>query len=315
MRTLTGLLLVSLAVGLISSCSRIQRLSQGKPEPTPTEAFKVPSMFQRDGGRANAQVKVTLEDASQLTPESADRIRDREEDLMWTDPDNPERGLEGMEEVMAEGARRGPWLTSYSQARRAAMREGKPMLVWFTDTQFSPLCRFLDAEVFSKAPFKQWASGSVVRVRLDFNVKGRSGGPGRSAMDDRVRKENYLQALKERYRVLGLPTVLVMNPDGTVVSRYRGYKKSFFDFYLARLKNDAGRAVQLHRKWQDNMGRRGYREWKDARGRTVFAKLTQYREGDMILVEPDGKRLRARESNLSSADRAWIAAEKAKRDN
>jgi hypothetical protein len=106
-----------------------------------------------------------------------------------------------------------------------------------------------------------------------------------------------------------------MNPDGTVVSRYRGYKKSFFDFYLARLKNDAGRAVQLHRKWQDNMGRRGYREWKDARGRTVFAKLTQYREGDMILVEPDGKRLRARESNLSSADRAWIAAEKAKRDN
>ena len=315
MRTSTGLLVVSLVAGLISSCSRIQRLSQGKPEPSPAEAFQVPSMFQRGGGRGNAQVKVTLEDASELTPESADRIRSREKDLMWTDPDNPEQGLEGLEEVMAESSRRGPWLTSYSEARRTAMREGKPILVWFTDTQFSPLCRSLDAEVFSKAPFKQWASGSVVRVRLDFNVKGRSGGPGRSAMDDRVRKENYLQALKERYRVLGLPTVLVMNPDGTVVSRYRGYKKSYFDFYLARLKNDAGRAVQLHRKWQDSMERRGYREWKDARGRTVFAKLARYGGGDMILVEPDGKRLSAKENNLSGADRAWIATEKAKSGN
>jgi hypothetical protein len=33
----------------------------------------------------------------------------------------------------------------------------------------------------------------------------------------------------------------------------------------------------------------------------------------MILIEPDGKRLKAEEKNLSGADRAWIAAEKAKR--
>ena len=272
-------------------------------------------MFQGAGGGSDAQVKVTLEDPSQLTPESAERIRAREQDLMWTDPDNPEKGMEEMEEVMTERVRRGPWFVSYSEARRTAMRKGKPMLVWFTDTQFSPLCRSLDDEVFSREQFKQWASEAVVRVRLDFNVKGQSAGTGRSAMDDKIRKENYLQALKHRYKVLGFPAVLIMTPDGTVVSRYRGYKKSYFDFYLARLKNDASSAFKLHQKWQKNMERRGYREWKDLRGRTIFAKLTRYRGGQMILVEPDGKRLQAKESNLSKGDRAWIAEQRAKSRN
>ena len=272
-------------------------------------------MFQGGGRGADPQVNVTLDDPSQLTPESADRIRAREEDLMWTDPDNPEAGMEKMEEVMTDRAHRGPWMISYSEARRMAMRNGKPILVWFTDTQFSPVCRSLDAEVFSKAQFGQWASGALIRVRLDFNVKGQGEGPGRSAMDDKIRKENYLQALKHRYKVLGYPTVLVMTPDGTVVSRYRGYKKSYFDFYLARLKNDAARALKLHAKWQKTMERRGYREWKDLRDRTIFAKLVRYRGGEMILVEPDGKRLQAKERNLSRGDRAWIAAQRAKSRN
>ena len=314
-RILTGLLLLHLATGLLTSCSRIARLAEGKPEPTPAEAFRIPAMFRGGGDGADGQVKVTLEDASQLTPESADRIRSREQDLMWTDPDNPEEGMEEMENILVGKGNRGPWFVSYSEARRTAMRMGKPMLVWFTDTQFSPLCRHLDAEVFSKPRFAQWAAEAIVRVRLDFNVKGQSDGPGRSAEDDRVRKENYLQALKRRYKVMGFPTVLVMAPDGTVISRYRGYKKSYFDFYLGRLKNDAVRADKTHLQWRKSMGRRGYREWSDLRGRTVFARLLRYREGEMILVEPDGKRLQAREANLSVGDRAWIAEQRAKSRN
>jgi hypothetical protein len=45
----------------------------------------------------------------------------------------------------------------------------------------------------------------------------------------------------------------------------------------------------------------------------VYAKLARYSGGEMILIEPDGKRLKALEKNLSGVDRAWIAAEKAKR--
>ncbi len=310
-RIVTGGLLAALLAGLVS-CSRIRQIEENRA-PTPLEAYQVPPMLRGGGGRGDSEVKVTLEGGAGLSPDAVDRIRAREEDLMWTDPDNPEQGMEEMEVVIRKNARKGPWFVSYSEARRAAMREGKPLLVWFTDTQFSPLCRTLSSEVFSKGAFQQWAAREVIQVRLDFNVKGESGGTGQSAENDRIRKEDYLQSLKKRYQVRGLPTVLLLTPDGTVNSRYRGYKKTYFDFYLARLKNDATAAAELHSKWRLKMGRRGYREWEDNRGRTVFAKLLRYSKGELILVEPDGKKLRAREGKLGQEDQAWLAAEKAKR--
>ena len=306
---------MSLLIIGTGSCSRIERLVEGRPDSNPSEAFKVPAFLQGGGRAGESRVRVSLENPSDLTGDNAKRVQDRERDLMWTDPDNPEESMEGLEEVMAEGSRQGPWYLSYSEARRAAMRNGKPILVWFTDTRFSPLCRSLDGEVFSTASFGEWASEELVRLRLDFNVTGTGDGQGRSAMDDKIRKESYLQSLKRRYKVLGFPTVMLLTPDGTVVARYRGYKKSYFDFYLARLKNDTGRAAQLHREWRGGMMRRGYREWTDGRGRKVFAKLSRYQDGGLILVEPDGKRIIARESKLSPGDRAWIAEQKAKAGN
>ena len=132
-------------------------------------------------------------------------------------------------------------------------------------------------------------------------------------MDDRVRKINYLESLKKRYKVLGLPTVLVMAPDGTVTGRYRGYQRTYGDFYLKRLQGDAGAARQHHVEWMQKMGRRGYRAWSDTKGRQVFAKLARYHDGELILVEPDGKRLKARAQDLCEADRDWIRREKEQR--
>jgi hypothetical protein len=300
--------------GGLSSCSRLKRMTQEKQTATLTPP-PVPPQLRGAGYGGDSIARVTVEDVTPqpVTEQNMGRLLEREKDLMWTDPDNPESGLEGMEEIMAQSAKRGPWLISYSEARRLAMREGKPILVWFTDTARSPLCKTLSAEVFSKAEFEKWAAEEVIRVRLDFNVKGESRGPGHSAMDDQVRKENYLEDLKKRYKILGLPMVLLMAPDGTVTSRYRGYHKTYHDFYFSRLKNDAQGTKDYHEKWKSKMGRKGYREWVDEKGRTVYAKLARYSGGAMILIEPDGKRLKAEEKNLSGADRAWIAAEKAKR--
>lgn len=312
-RTVIWILVGVGVAGGLSSCSRLKRMAAGKQEPTRV-APPVPAQF-RGAGYRDPVARVTLEDVTpqEVTEKNVGRLIEREKELMWTDPDNPETGLEGMEEIMALSAKRGPWLISFGEARRAAMREGKPILIWFTDTRSSPLCAYLSAEVFSKKEFSKWAEQEVVRLRLDFNVKGESRGQGHSAMDDKLRKEDYLEVLKKRYKVLGLPMVLLMAPDGTVTSRYRGYQKTYHDFYLSRLQNDVKIAKSHHEKWRSKMGRRGYREWNDNKGRTVFAKLSRYSGGEMILVEPDGKRLKALEKNLSSSDRAWIAEEKAKR--
>ena len=61
------------------------------------------------------------------------------------------------------------------------------------------------------------------------------------------------------------------------------------------------------------MSKKGYRTWTDTKDRTLFARLLRYKDGEMILIEPDGRRLKAKESNLSEGDQQWIRSEQAKR--
>ena len=221
---------------------------------------------------------------------------------------------DALEETLATTKKdqRGPWRVSFTQSEQVAMRQGKPLLVWFTNSRSSPACKSLSTELFSTSGFDSWAADHLVRVRLDFNVAG-SGREAAEKLDDRLRKQAYLEQLKSRFSASGYPTVLVLAPDGTVTGRYRGYRKGSADFYFGRLKTATGIAGEHHENWTKRMGRKGYREWTASGGRTVFAKLLRYRDGEMILVEPDGRRFKTHERKLSSEDRLWIKGEQARR--
>jgi hypothetical protein len=56
--------------------------------------------------------------------------------------------------------------------------------------------------------------------------------------------------------------------------------------------------------------RKGYRDWSDDQGRVIFAKLAAYKDGELVLVEPDGQRARTHERKLSAGDRVWIEDQK-----
>ena len=298
-----------LAVALLGGLAACGSFQKG-PEPT-TQAPPVPPQFR--GGEGGADVRRVSGDNPEEAAAAAEGLAQRDEGIVFLDPDNPEAGLSELSEVMSASATKGPWYLSFIEARKAAMRQGKPLVVWFTDTEKSGLCRFLSAEVFDQPEFRGWAEKEALRVRLDFNVEGISKGRDLTAEDDRLRKEDYLKKLKKRYKVLGLPTVLVMAPDGTVTGSYRGYERTYGEFYLDRMQKAAGVAASHHQKWVKKMEKRGYRVWTDNKGRTIFAKLLVYRDRTLILAEPDGNRLKARESNLSELDQQWIAAEKSRR--
>jgi hypothetical protein len=230
-----------------------------------------------------------------------------EDQIVWTDPDNPDAPLEGLEETLAtKRSQSGGWEISYTEATRLAVREGKPIMIWFTDTLRSPLCRSLSAEVFSDATFDSWAREKLVRLRIDFNVRGET-------EDETLRKKDYVEGLKKRYKVGGLPTVILMAPDGTVTGRWKGYKRDQGDFYFGRIKNATRTAEMQLEKWHTSMGKKGYRTWKNRKGKQIFAKLLRYKDQELILVEPNGNKFKARERQLSDEDQAWIQAELAKR--
>ncbi len=227
------------------------------------------------------------------------QLATREEDIVWApeDPDMPITELEGL--VIDDENPEDSWFEDYGKAMKKARVEGKPVLIWFTRTKNSPLCKMLSAELFSQKDFDDWAYENVVRLRVDSNIQERDTGK-------RKDRERYVAEIKKRYRVLGQPVVLMISPRGTEFGKYRGYKSGSAEFYFGRLKNAQRTAQADHSSWQSEMEGKGYRTWHDARGRAVFAKVVRYRDGVVWLVEPDGKKSSTEVSKLSTVDRQYV---------
>lgn len=233
------------------------------------------------------------------------------EEIAWTGFDG--EGIPELANLMA-APKKGPWEESETLARQTAAREGKPILLWFTDSARSPLCKVLSAELFSTADFNKWAEENIVRLRVDANV---SADDPNLSLDEKITREaemkNYVKRLKKRYRVLGHPSVLMLNPSGEVIERLRGYKRGDADFFWGLIKQNTHAAGVATKAWRKSLETKGYREWRGKGGREVFAKLVSYSEGALVLIEPGGERFRTQETNLSKDDRKWIDEQKALR--
>lgn len=233
-----------------------------------------------------------------------------EEDIAWTNPDNPDAGVPDLQVSLGPQSR-GPWEDDFSVAAKRAMREGKPMLVWFTDSMTSPGCKALSAELFESQGFPQWAGEHFVRLRVDSRTRVKD---DNLSIDESTTKEinqrNYVTDMKRRFKVLGNPTLLIVNPGGEVIGRYKGYKSGQAEFTWGLLRQGEVASRKSLGDWRSGLEKKGYREWEDRSGRKVFAKLVSYSNGELQLVEPDGQRSKTPENRLSDDDRGWIKQQK-----
>ena len=233
-----------------------------------------------------------------------------EEDIVYTDPDNPDATIPELSTLLSS-AKRGPWEDSETIAKLRSVREGKPLLIWFTDSATSPMCKALTQELFSTNDFGNWASEKLVRLRVDANVKISDPDLDLGSSEDRrVTVRNYNAALKKRYKVMGYPSLILLSPSGEVIGRYRGYKRGEADFLWGQIKHAEAVAAESYKGWRAGLEKKGYREWQDRKQRKIFARLTSYSKGTLTFIEPDGTRSRTREETLSDKDRAWISEQK-----
>ena len=105
----------------------------------------------------------------------------------------------------------------------------------------------------------------------------------------------------------------VLAPSGEVIGRYKSYRAGQEDFLWGQLKQAVSIAKERQVSWKASLEKKGYRDWSNDSGKVIFAKLGAYQEGKMILVEPDGQRVRTNEKNLSAGDRVWIQQQKEQR--
>jgi hypothetical protein len=239
-----------------------------------------------------------------------------EEDILFTDPDNPDAKIPELMTLLEANPqrRKGPWEDSESRARKRSMREGKPLLIWFTDSRSSPMCKALAQELFNDPAFNKWAEEHLIRLKVDSYARVTDES---ISLDDKETKlieiRAYAERLKKQYKILGHPNLVLVHPDGSVIGQYRGYKRGEASFRWGQLKQGLSSFQVSYEAWRATMEKRGYRVWADRKGRTVFARLVRYHEGMLSLVEPDGTRSKTDEKRLCDGDRAWIAEQKLQR--
>jgi protein disulfide-isomerase len=100
------------------------------------------------------------------------------------------------------GAQELKWETNLEQASQIAIKTKKPLLLFFTGSDWCVWCIRLQNEVLKKPEFAVWAKENVVLVELDF--------PKRTPQLPEIQKQNM--ELQQIFEVRGYPTIWLANP-------------------------------------------------------------------------------------------------------
>ena len=106
-------------------------------------------------------------------------------------------------DVRVDGAELGKWTHDWDAAAAAAKKDGSPIFVNFTGSDWCGWCKLLKSKVFSQPEWMTWASRNIYLVHIDF--------PNDKALvPEKYRDRN--RKLAQRYKVGGYPTCLLLDP-------------------------------------------------------------------------------------------------------
>ncbi len=125
------------------------------------------------------------------------------------------------------------WMADFDAALEKSAEEDKYTLVNISGLSWCGWCVALEREVFSQPAFIDYAKENLVTVLLDFNRRGQ-------AVNEEFSSQH--EALLRRFGVQGFPTVLILNPEGTVIERdgyQRGGAARYVEFIKTVIANDS----------------------------------------------------------------------------
>jgi thioredoxin-related protein len=93
------------------------------------------------------------------------------------------------------------WETDLTKAIEVSKKSKKPLLMFFTGSDWCGWCIRLQKEVLMTPEFSVWAKENVVLVELDF--------PRRTPQSPELKKQNM--ELQQLFAVQGYPTVWIAN--------------------------------------------------------------------------------------------------------
>lgn len=122
------------------------------------------------------------------------------------------------------------WLTNYDEAVNQSRSTGKPILLFFTGSDWCGWCHKLENEVLNTVEFADSINDKFIFVTVDFPLK--------SPLDPATAKQN--KELQQKFDVRGYPTIILVDSEqkqlGTTGYRPGG-AKAYADFLL-KIVND-----------------------------------------------------------------------------
>lgn len=106
------------------------------------------------------------------------------------------------------------WENSYSKAQSKAKKEGKPLLLFFTGSDWCGPCKRLVSDFFESERFKEVTNDKFVLYEADFPRN-------RDLVTKSQRTDN--NNLKAKYNISAYPTIILINEEGNVLGKRKGY--------------------------------------------------------------------------------------------
>lgn len=115
------------------------------------------------------------------------------------------------------------WNTDVHEAFQSARAQNKPVLIYFTGSDWCPWCRRLDKEILGTPVFASASAGWVL-LKADFLRYG--------FQEESLRNQN--ERLMQIYGVQGFPMLILTDGKGNELGRV-GYQRTSPEAFVAKL--------------------------------------------------------------------------------
>ena len=125
------------------------------------------------------------------------------------------------------------WQEDYDKAVKKAKKQNKPILLFFTGSDWCGPCKMLVSDFFESKKFSKIADESLIVYEVDFPRN-------KDLITQKQRKKNYY--LSRMYDVNSYPTIVIIDKNGNEIARKKSYNlmrdpSYHFNFLKKALKN------------------------------------------------------------------------------
>jgi thioredoxin-related protein len=118
------------------------------------------------------------------------------------------------------------WGTDFPKALAQAKADKKVVLLDFTGSDWCIWCIKFDKEALDTDKFAGYAKAHLELVTLDF--------PNKKPQSDALKAANA--ALKDKYKIEGFPTFILLDAEGKEIGRQVGYAPGGPEAFIAKLE-------------------------------------------------------------------------------